>query len=118
MKEKEIIKLQSQTLYNSLENGDIHGKFFYKSILHNAATMEIFSNNFDGISYEKLCLKIPKTIGSRSSIQNLLNEGIDKNIFVKIESTKDKRIKKYYLSKEFNQMILDWIKDQKKIYNI
>ena len=52
--------------------------FFNKSILHYAAMMEVFSyNKLDGISYEKLCINIPKSLGSRSSIQNLLNEGLD-----------------------------------------
>ena len=41
--------------------------------------MEIFSaNNKNGISFEKLCSSIPKLLGSRSSIQNILNEGLDK----------------------------------------
>ena len=51
-------------------------------MLHYAVIMEVFSkNNFDGISYEKLCSNVPKVLGSRSSIQNLLNEGLDKKIF-------------------------------------
>ena len=118
MNEKEIITLQKNALYSSLMSRDIFGKFFNKSILHYATIMEIFSNNIEGISYEKLCDSIPKTIGSRSSIQNLLNEGIDKSIFVKIECKEDKRIKKYYLTKENNEMMLKWVKQQKHIYNV
>jgi hypothetical protein len=118
MNAEEIIKLNKEALYSSLTSSDIFGKFFNKSILHYAAIMEVFSfNKFGGISYEKLCHSIPKSLGSRSSIQNLLNEGLDKNLLVKIENEKDKRIKNYFLSDDFYHMVLDWIKTQKKIYN-
>ena len=118
MNAEEIIKLNKEALYSSLTSSDTFGKFFNKSILHYAAVMEVFSfNNSGGISYEKLCHSIPKSLGSRSSIQNLLNEGLDKKLLVKVESKKDKRIKNYFLSDEFYHMVLDWIKMQKKIYN-
>ena len=118
MNAEEIIKLNKEALYSSLTSADIFGKFFNKSILHYAAIMEVFSfNKLGGISYEKLCHSIPKSLGSRSSIQNLLNEGLDKNLLVKIESEKDKRIKNYFLSDDFYHMVLEWIKAQKRIYN-
>jgi len=118
MNAEEIIKLNKEALYFSLTSSDTFGKFFNKSILHYAAVMEVFSfNKLGGISYEKLCHSIPKSLGSRSSIQNLLNEGLDKKLLVKVESKKDKRIKNYFLSDEFYHMVLDWIKMQKKIYN-
>jgi len=118
MNAEEIIKLNKEALYSSLTSSDIFGKFFNKSILHYAAIMEVFSfNKLGGISYEKLCYSIPKSLGSRSSIQNLLNEGLDKNLLVKVESDKDKRIKNYFLSDDFYHMVLDWIKVQKRIFN-
>ena len=118
MNAEEIIKLNKEALYSSLTSSNIFGKFFNKSILHYAAIMEVFSfNKLGGISYEKLCHSIPKSLGSRSSIQNLLNEGLDKNLLVKVESEKDKRIKNYFLSDDFYHMVLDWIKAQKRIYN-
>ena len=118
MNAEEIIKLNKEALYSSLTSSDIFGKFFNKSILHYAAIMEVFSfNKLGGISYEKLCHSIPKSLGSRSSIQNLLNEGLDKHLLVKIENEKDKRIKNYFLSDDFYHMVLDWIKAQKRIYN-
>ena len=118
MNAEEIIKLNKEALYDSLTSSDKFGKFFNKSILHYAVIMEIFSyNNLEGISYEKLCLSIPKTLGSRSSIQNLLNEGLDQKLLFKVANKTDKRIKNYFLSDEFYHMILDWIRIQKKIYN-
>ena len=118
MNAEEIIKLNKEALYSSLTSKDTYGKFFNKSILHYAAIMEVFSfNKLGGISYEKLCNSIPKSLGSRSSIQNLLNEGLDKALLFKVENKKDKRIKNYFLSDAFYHMVLDWIKMQKRIYN-
>jgi len=118
MNAEEIINFNKKALYSSLTSTDTSSRFFNKSILHYAASMEIFSfNKTGGISYEKLCLNIPKTLGSRSSIQNLLNEGLDKKLLLKIESNKDKRIKNYFLEDSFYQLVVNWIKEQKNIYN-
>ena len=118
MNAEEIINFNKKALYTSLTSTDTSSRFFNKSILHYAATMEIFSfTKTAGISYEKLCLNIPKTLGSRSSIQNLLNEGLDKKLLLKIESNKDKRIKNYFLNDSFYQLVVNWIKEQKNIYN-
>ena len=118
MNAEEIINFNKKALYSSLTSKDISSRFFNKTILHYAATMEIFSfTKTGGISYEKLCLNIPKALGSRSSIQNLLNEGLDKKLLLKIESNKDKRIKNYFLNDSFYQLVVDWIKAQKNIYN-
>jgi hypothetical protein len=118
MNAEEIINFNKKALYSSLASTDTPSKFFNKSILHYAATMEIFSfNKNGGVSYEKLCLNIPKNLGSRSSIQNLLNEGLDKKLLIKIESDKDKRIKNYFLNDNFYNMVCNWIKEQSKIYS-
>ena len=118
MNAEEIINFNKKALYSSLTGTDTSSRFFNKSILHYAASMEIFSfTKTGGISYEKLCLNIPKTIGSRSSIQNLLNEGLDKKLLLKIENNKDKRIKNYFLNDSFYQLVVNWIKEQKNIYN-
>ena len=108
MNSEQIIKLNKEALYSTLTSSDKFGRFFNKSILHYAAIMEVFSyNKLDGISYEKLCINIPKSLGSRSSIQNLLNEGLDQKIIYKVEHKRDKRIKNYLLSDEFYNMMLD-----------
>ena len=118
MNAEEIINFNKKALYSSLTSTNTSSRFFNKSILHYAASMEIFSfTKKDGISYEKLCLNIPKTLGSRSSIQNLLNEGLDKKLLLKVESNQDRRIKNYFLNDSFYQLVVNWIKEQKNIYN-
>ena len=118
MNAEEIINFNKKTLYSSITSSDASRRFFNKSFLHYAASMEIFSfTKMGGISYEKLCLNIPKTLGSRSSIQNLLNEGLDKKLLLKVESDKDKRIKNYFLNDSFYKLVVNWIKEQKNIFN-
>ena len=118
MNSEQIIRLNKEALYSTLTSSDKFGRFFNKSILHYAAIMEVFSyNKLEGISYEKLCINIPKSLGSRSSIQNLLNEGLDQKIIFKVEHKRDKRIKNYFLSDEFSNLIIEWVKKQKNIFN-
>ena len=113
MIETEIIKEKKRNIYSSFYSKDYSYKFFFKSILHHVISLEVYeNNNQDGISFEMICANIPKSIGSRSSIQSILNEALDKNIFNKYQSKKDKRIKKYFLDDNFSTVINDWLKKE------
>ena len=106
MTETEIIKEKKRNIYSSFFSEDYVSKFLFKSILHHVISLEIYENNrLNGISFETICANIPKSIGSRSSIQSILNEALEKNIFTKEQSKTDKRIKNYYLSNNFFNMI-------------
>ena len=84
MTETEIIKEKKRNIYSSFFSEDYVSKFLFKSILHHVISLEIYENNrLNGISFETICANIPKSIGSRSSIQSILNEALEKNIFVK-----------------------------------
>ena len=111
MTDVEIIKQIKKDIYQSFHSDDYINKFLYKSILHHVITLEIYENNIiDGISFESICANVPKSIGSRSSIQSILNEALDKTIFTKEQSTKDKRIKNYFLSEKYHRYINEWMK--------
>ena len=113
MTEKDIIKEKKRNIYSSFFSEDYVSKFLFKSILHHVISLEIYENNtLNGISFETICSNIPKSIGSRSSIQSILNEALEKNIFVKEQSQNDKRIKNYYLSNNFLNMINSWLKKE------
>ena len=99
MTEAEIIKEKKRNIYSSFFSEDYVSKFLFKSILHHVISLEI-------------CANIPKSIGSRSSIQSILNEALEKNIFVKEQSKSDKRIKNYYLSNNFLDMINTWLRKE------
>ena len=113
MTETEIIKEKKRNIYSSFFSEDYVSKFLFKSILHHVISLEIYENNrLNGISFETICANIPKSIGSRSSIQSILNEALEKNIFTKEQSKTDKRIKKYYLSNNFFEMINTWLQKE------
>ena len=113
MTETEIIKEKKRNIYSSFFSEDYVSKFLFKSILHHVISLEIYENNkLSGISFETICANIPKSIGSRSSIQSILNEALEKNIFIKEQSKTDKRIKNYYLSNNFFNMINTWLQKE------
>ena len=118
MTEKDIIKEKKRNIYSSFFSEDYVSKFLFKSILHHVISLEIYENNtLNGISFETICSNIPKSIGSRSSIQSILNEALEKNIFVKEQSQNDKRIKNYYLSHNFLNIINSWLKKESTFFN-
>ena len=113
MIETKIIKEKKRNIYSSFFSDNYSYKFFFKSILHHVISLEVYeNNNQDGISFEMICANIPKSIGSRSSIQSILNEALEKNIFNKYQSKKDKRIKNYFLDDNFSTIINDWLKKE------
>ena len=113
MIEEIIIKEKIKDIYSSSFSSDYSSKFFFKSILHHVISLEVYENNkIEGISFETICLKVPKSIGSRSSIQSILNDALLRNIFFKKQSMKDKRIKNYYLSPQYFDVINEWIKKE------
>ena len=118
MTETEIIKEKKRNIYSSFFSEDYVSKFLFKSILHHVISLEIYENNkLNGISFETICANIPKSIGSRSSIQSILNEALEKNIFVKEQSKSDKRIKNYYLSNNFFDMINTWLRKEGSFFS-
>ena len=117
MIENTIIKEKKRSIYSSFFSSNYPSKFFFKSILHHVISLEVYENNYlEGISFETICSNIPKSIGSRSSIQSILNDALEKNIFVKFQSKKDKRIKNYYLSDSYFGLINNWIKKEKSFF--
>ena len=118
MTEIEIITEKKRNIYSSFFSEDYVSKFLFKSILHHVISLEIYENNkLNGISFEAICANIPKSIGSRSSIQSILNDALEKNIFIKEQSKTDKRIKKYYLSSNFLNTINVWLKKEGTFFN-
>ena len=118
MTETEIINEKKRNRYSSFFSEDYVSKFLFKSILHHVISLEIYENNkLNGISFETICANIPKSIGSRSSIQSILNEALEKNIFVKEQSKSDKRIKNYYLSNNFLDMINTWLRKEGSFFS-
>ena len=90
--------------------------FFKASKLHLSISLEIAIAHFNNekISYEKICKNIPQKIGSRSSIQTILNLGTKLDFFKKKELNHDRRVKNFTLSNKYEKMIVDWVERQQK----
>ena len=117
MIETVIIKEKIKDIYSSSFSKDYSSKFFFKSILHHVISLEVYENHLlEGISFETICSKVPKSIGSRSSIQSILNDALDRNIFTKKQNNKDKRIKNYHLSFDYFDLINEWIKKEQSYF--
>ncbi len=115
--ENNIISEKKRNIYSSVFSNDYSLKFFFKSILHHVISLEIYENNkSQGISFESICSNIPKSIGSRSSIQSILNDALSKDIFLKQKSQDDKRIKNYFLTDKYSDIINSWIDSEKIQY--
>lgn len=86
-------------------------QFFKSSILNMSVSLEVGTGHFNDkfLSFEIICQNIPKKIASRSSIQGVLNEGVKLGYFIKKYSDKDRRVKLYFYSKEYSEMISKWI---------
>ena len=113
MIENKIIQEKIKDIYSSFYSKDYPTQFFFKSLLHHVISLEIYKKNYEnGISFEKLCLKIPNAIGSRSSIQSVLNHALERSIFIKKQSEEDKRIKNYFLTDIYFNLIKSWIKKE------
>ena len=112
-----VLNLITKDIYTD-KNSDEYSNFFYTSMLHYAITLEIASNSYNNefISFERLCLIIPKKLGGRSSIKNILDHGVEKKFFTKKLEINDKRVKKYQLSEGYSLMITNWYLNRKQRY--
>ena len=76
-----------------------------------------FIQSSKNTTLEDICLNIYPKVISRSTIQNILNEGVSIGFFEKKINIKDKRGKIYTLSSNAKDILDEWINNQKKIYN-
>ena len=113
-----VIQKLKDNFYKRIDKND-ELQFLDSSTLNHALCLEIAEGTFENkeISYEDLCHKIPKKIGSRSTILNSLNNAVAKKYFIKESVDYDKRVKIYKLSKNFQETIIEWINELKRVTN-
>ncbi len=116
---KNILSNIKNDLYFGTNNEKTESQFFRSSILHFAISLEIGEGHYkdNPVSFETICSNIPKKIGSRSSIQNILNDAVYRGHFVKVINNKDKRIKQYLYSDKYSKMIFNWLEFQRNTLN-
>ncbi len=92
-------------------------RFAYQSRTHWMLICLIGSYQKKGISFEDACSRIDGSLASRSTIQNILENGHKQSFFFKKTSNKDKRIQLYFLTSECLDEVLKWVKRQEEIFS-
>jgi len=106
-------------LYYSLENASEFQKFMYSSRASFCVTLEIAEAQYrdSASSFEKICLNIPRNLGSRATIQNILTSGLKESFFIKVRSKVDKRIKNIQISQGYLKYVDTWVKMHTGIFD-
>ena len=66
---------------------------------------------------EDICYNVSAKVISRSTIQNILKEGVSVKFLKKEINSEDKRSKYYSLTDEAKKYMLDWLYEQKKVFS-
>ncbi len=94
-------------------------RFFFKSIMHLMVSLEIASSSIldEKISYSKLRLSIPTSLGDENQVKEVLKEGLEKNFFKEKKYLDNKKQTYYKISKKFSLMITNWYLEKKSKFN-
>ena len=100
------------------ELADPFTSWLYQSVLHWNVIMLIADGTFNDydISFEDICLRINTRVGSRTSIQNIIKVGIEKNYFNKTPSLSDNRKKVLLLSDLGKKCFEEFIEKDASVY--
>ena len=92
-------------------------KFLFSTRQHVLIIYYITSQNEQKSTLEDICYNVSPKVVSRSTIQNILKEGIRIKFFEKEINQKDRREKFYKLSIEANKLMQDWAYSQNTIFS-
>ena len=92
-------------------------KFLFLTRQHVLIIFYIASQLDQKTTLEDICYNVSPKIVSRSTIQNILKEGIKINFFEKEINEKDKREKFYKLTNEAGKVMQDWAHNQNTIFS-
>ena len=92
-------------------------KFLFLTRQHVLIIFYIASQLDQKTTLEDICYNVSPKVVSRSTIQNILKEGIKINFFEKKINQKDKREKFYKLTTEASKIMKDWAHNQNTIFS-
>ena len=87
--------------------------FIFKSKIHVIIIFYIYG--YEKITFEDLC-KVTNSTVSRTTIQNILSEGVKLGYLKKNVDKEDKR-KKYFSCEQLKPILEKWHNQQQKIFN-
>ena len=106
-----FLQISKDLINNSRDKGEI--SYIFKTKVHAIIVFQIFGNK--KITFEDLCRNLV-TVASRTTIQSILIDGVNKNYLSKEVDQKDKR-KKYYNCNNLKDTLDKWYKNNKSIFN-
>ena len=92
-------------------------KFLFLTRQHVLLIFYIASQLDQKTTLEDICYNVSPKVVSRSTIQNILKEGIKINFFTKEINEKDKREKFYKLTNEASKVMQEWAYNQNTIFS-
>ena len=108
---KKFLKISNDLIKNSQDKGPL--AYIFKTKIHAILVFNIFGS--EKITFENLCRNLVN-VASRTTIQSILTEGVDKNYLLK-EIDKDDKRKKYYNCINLKSTLDEWYKNNKSIFN-
>ena len=106
-----FLQISEDLIKNSHDNGEM--SYIFKTKVHAIIVFQIFGNK--KITFEDLCKNLV-SVASRTTIQSILIDGVNKNYLSKEVDKKDKR-KKYYNCNNLKDTLQRWYMNNKSIFN-
>ena len=105
-------------IHSAAQTGqDTLKKFLFATRQHVLIIFYIASQIGQKTTLVDICYNVSPKVVSRSTIQNILKEGIKINFFEKEVNQKDKREKFYKLTNEASKIMQDWAHNQNTIFS-
>ena len=108
---KKFLRISNDLIRNSLNKSEL--SFIFRTKNHTIIVFNIFGS--EKITFEDLCKNL-NSVASRTTIQSILIDGVNKDYLSKEVDKKDKR-KKYYNCNNLKLVINEWFQRNKIIFN-
>ena len=110
-------------LYNylhsaSYKNNEPLKNFLFSTKQNVILVFYVTSQKNKQATLEEICYNISPKVISRSTIQNILKEGVRINFFKKEINEKDKRSKNYTLTSEAVELMEEWAHRQNEVFSV
>ena len=101
----------------SYKNNDPLKNFLFSTKQNVILVFYVTSQKNKQATLEEICYNISPKVISRSTIQNILKEGVRINFFKKEISEQDKRSKNYTLTSEAIELMEEWAHRQNEVFS-
>jgi len=108
---KKFLQISNDLIRNSLSKDELD--FIFRTKVHAIIVFNIFGS--EKITFEDLCKNL-NSVASRTTIQSILIDGVNKDYLSKEVDKKDKR-KKYYNCNNLKDTLDNWYKNNRSIFN-